>query len=55
MSNQDEEVAAILQGWADQITATVLAMPEMRALAVLAWKERQAQAGEVVDMTADGS
>jgi len=54
--SQDEEVAAILQGWADQIAATVLAMPEMQALALLAWKQKQAEAtGEAVDMTADGS
>lgn len=53
--SQDEEVAEILQGWADQIARAVLSMPEMRALAVLAWRLRQAEAGEVVDMTADGS
>lgn len=53
--SEDEEVDAILQGWADQITQTILAMPEMRALAVLAWKQKRAEAGEVVDMTADGS
>lgn len=40
---EDEEVAAILHGWADQIARAVLSMPEMQALAKTAWLHKRAR------------